>query len=147
MTETESPRSNDIEMNGGGAELKTVVSQSEASAKVQKDGQLTRKESMSESGSLYATQLDTNGWIGTMTVNSESNEGLNKYANIERMLKAVDPDDYVQYLNNFKREKVDDARLQKYKLRYSRYDKIWEERFIAAYGPCQDFLDLLYADG
>ena len=108
--------------------------------------ELTRKESMSESGSLYATKLGTHGWIGAMTVKNKANEGLDKYANIERMLKVVDQDGYVHYLNNFKREKVDDARLQKYKLRYSKNDKIWEERFIAAHGPCQDFLDLLFDD-
>ena len=86
--------------NGDVSEMKTVVSQSEVVAKVRKDGQLTRKESMSESGSLSATKLNTDGWVGAMTVNNEANEGLDKYAEIERVLKAVDPDDYVYYLNN-----------------------------------------------
>ena len=144
--EPELPRSNVIEMDGCSAELKTVVNRSEVAAKVQKKEQLTRKESMSESGSLSATQLNTDGWVGAMTVNNEANEGLDKYANIERVLKAVDPDDYVYYLNNFKREKVDDATLQKIKLRYSRNDMIWGKKLIPAHGPCQDFLDVLYAD-
>ena len=123
---------------------------------VQNEKQTKRMESTSESYNglyaaqttkgLYAAQTTGKGVPAMVATANGGGEGLNKYADIERMLKIVDPDDYEQYLNNFKREKVDDARLQKYKLRYSRENKIWGEKLIPAHGPCEDFLDLLYAD-
>ena len=112
MSDTETAGSNVIEMTDEGAESKTDVGQMETSTEVQKDAQPVRQRSMSESSNLYGTHLNTNGFIRAITVNNEANEGLSKYANI--------PEENVNYLDNFKREKVDD------KLTYSKDDEIWE---------------------
>lgn len=80
-----------------------------------------------------------------MTVTPSSEEGLaNKFAMVESILKQAEPDDYLQYLDNFKKQKVDDVRLDKWKNTTSRDDDIWKGLIDAA-GPRKDFLDVLFA--
>merc|ERR1711997_252554 len=39
---------------------------------------------------------------------NDGGEGMNKYGRIERILKEIDDDDWLSYLDNFKKQKMDD---------------------------------------
>ena len=85
----------------------------------------------------------TNG--GTLTTaGNEGEEGHDKYARIGVLLRAADPTDYEEYLDNFRREKVDDERLENYKGEYSKEHPLWKQ-LIPPHGVRKDFLDHLYA--
>ena len=94
---------------------------------------------------VTSTTTGMDDMYSSTTTTTGGMEGINKYSNIVNILQAVEPDEYTQYLENFKREKVDDQRLQKYKVRFSRHHQIWKQ-LIPAFGTRQDFLDCLYAN-
>ena len=64
-----------------------------------------------------------------------------KYASIESVLKAVEPELYKKYLDNFMKQNVDDVRLAKYKNEFSRDHKIFK-MLNHAYGRRKDFLEI-----
>ena len=95
---------------------------------------------------LYDMQEDENLINGgTLTSpGNEGEEGHDKYAKIKILLKAVEPELYAKYLDNFKNENVDDVRLGKYKSEFSRDHEIWT-KLIPAFGTRHDFLKHLHA--
>ena len=103
-----------------------------------------------ESEDLYTANTDgiispTNGILSSSTTTRGVTEGFDKFERIEDMLKTVEPDEYMQYLNNFKREKVDVVRLENYRTEFARDHEIWR-MLIPAYGTRKDFLDILYSE-
>merc|ERR1712129_536466 len=64
---------------------------------------------------MHTSPVSTNELINAQTTNTQQTtnesggeEGINKYAKIENILKKIDEDEYEMYLSNFKKQKVDD---------------------------------------
>merc|ERR1712228_210892 len=76
---------------------------------------------------------------------NEGEEGVNKYEKIENILRQID-DESERYLNNFKKEKMDDKAVFEQQL-FVQNDKIWSElmpekavmkRFLRVASICAD---------
>ena len=141
-----------VQVNSDNAELGVVENAKQENIEMSEDDQ--KMISSDSDNELIAQNFEdmydvqegdnlTNG--GTLTTaGNEGEEGHDKYANIGVLLKAVETKDYEQYLDNFKREKVDDVRLEECKKKYSREHPLWTQ-LIPAFGDRQDFIKHLYA--
>merc|ERR1712228_176347 len=110
--------------------------------------------SMVSMESMYANDNAADPEIETDAENTTTNndgtgggEGMDKYQEIEMKLKEVDDENWKQYLDNIKKEGIDDKTLQSKKFLDTFHDKheLWAE-LIPLRVPRTYFVSTLYGD-